>query len=109
MGTLLRVVPPRYAGVSLSVRLRTSGPVPEEEIRRVAEGCLRVRRNGRNIGDVVSAAELAAGFQKLPGVLAVRRVELSSSAPGCTLTVTGDLKLPGDCAAFLQSCNVLAY
>ena len=109
VGTLLRVVSPRYAGVSLSVRLQTAGPVPEKEIRRVAEECLRVRRNGRNIGDMISAAELAAGFQKLPGVLAVRRGELSSSAPGCTLTVTGDLKLPGDCAAFLQSCNVLTY
>lgn len=109
VGTLLHVVPPRYVGVTLTVRLQTSGPVQETDIRHAAEQCLRVRRDGRNIGDLVSAAELAAEFQKLSGVLAVRRVELASSAQGCVQTVTGDLTLPRDCAPFLQSCDVLAY
>lgn len=109
VGTLLRVVPPRYVGVTLTVRLQTSGPVQETDIRRAAEQCLRVRRDGRSIGHPVSAAELAAEFQKLSGILAVRRVELASSAQGCVQTVTGDLTLPGDCVPFLQSCDVLAY
>lgn len=108
VGTELWVVPPRYVGVSLTVRVQTSGPVREQELRRAAIRCLRVRRGGRRIGDPVSAADLAAAFQKLPGVMAVRRVELSSSASGCVLTVTGDLTLPADGAPFLEGLSVLS-
>ncbi len=103
--TLVRVVPPRYIGVTVSAQLRTGGPVPEQRLRDAVEDILTVGRNGRSIGDTVLLNDVSMSLQRLPLVLAVSRIEVRADGVDCVRTETGDLLLPKNGAVYLRKCE----
>ena len=104
IGTVVRVMAPRYIGVTVSAQLRTAGPVDETALRQAVEGYLTVGRGGRSIGDMVALHEVSAALQQSPEVLAVERIQLHFDSAGCTETPTGDVLLPKNAVAYLKDC-----
>ncbi|MBQ2698116.1 MAG: baseplate J/gp47 family protein, partial [Clostridia bacterium] len=102
VGTVVRVMAPRYIGVTVSAQLRTSMQVEEAAVRRAVERCLTVGRGGRSIGDPVSLHEISTALQQAPEVQAVERVQLTVDSAGCSETATGDILLPKHAVAYLK-------
>lgn len=103
--TVVRVVAPRYIGVSVSAQLRASGPVEESELCAAVEDCLAVREGGRSIGDMVLLNDVSMALQRLEAVLSVSRIELRADGMDCVRSGTGDLLLPQNAAAYLKDCD----
>lgn len=104
IGTVVRVMGPRYIGVTVSAQLRSAGPVDERQLRRAAADCLAVGRGGRGIGDPIALHRMSAAIQNVPEVLAVERLQLHVDAAGCTETGAGDILLPENAVAYLKDC-----
>lgn len=103
--TVVRVVAPRYIGISVSAQLRASGPVEESELRAAVGECLTVREGGRSIGDMVLLNDVSMALQRLQAVLSVSRIEIQADGMDCVRTDTGDLLLPKNAAAYLRDCD----
>lgn len=103
--TVVRVVAPRYIGVTVSAQLRTTGPVDEAVLRTAIEDYLMIRRGGRGIGDMVVQHEISMALQQLTDVMAVSRIELRADDADCTQSGTGDILLPKNAVAYLKACD----
>lgn len=104
IGTVVRVVAPRYIGITVSAELRTVGQASLEGAWEAVEDCLTVRPGGRSIGDRIAHHEVSMALQQLPGVQAVRRLQLYFDGTGCTETGMGDVLLPRNAVAYLKDC-----
>ena len=104
IGTVVRVMAPRYVGITVSAQIRAAGPVDEGAVSRAVAEYLAVGRGGRSIGDSVILHEVGMAIQQQPGVLSVERLQLRFDAAGWTEIGTGDVLLPRNAVAYLKNC-----
>ena len=90
IGTRVRVVPPVYVELTVSLVLWGGDEDAEPALREAIQDYLA--RIG--IGGTVRAGDVAAQAQGAPGVLQVREVDLRTSSPGCYQDTEGDIRLP---------------
>lgn len=106
IGVKVRVIPPRYAALAVSVNLHTNGSVNAAEVEETLDQCIRLEPGRRGIGEPVLQSELMARLQRLPGVLAVTQLSMQSMDGLAAVTGTGDVQLPGDAVPRLAGCSV---
>lgn len=107
IGTVVRVMAPRYIGITVSAQLRAAGAVNECVLRQAVEEYLSVGNGGRSIGDMVALHEVSMALQQSPQVLAVERLQLHVDSAGCKETATGDIHLPPNAVAYLKHCRLI--
>ncbi len=92
IGVMVKVYPPEYVELHVSLALRGGGEELEERLTRMLEDYLSGA--GVGVGGTVSVSDLTALVQSAPGVLQVRNVALSAASPGCYQNREGDIRLP---------------
>ena len=104
--TSVKVVPPQYVPVGISLQVRGRGPGLEAAIRKQVEAYLETGRQGRAIGDPVVKDDLMAELMSLDGVMQVERLELRALRPDCYEDPRGDLRLKQNAIAYLGSLDL---
>lgn len=104
IGTSVKVVPPVYVDVDVTVSLRGGEADVEQAIRRALERHLSLE--GVGIGGTVRAGDVSAMTQAAPGVLQVRQAAVHASGAGCYQSADGDIRLPRQGVACLRRLTV---
>ena len=104
--TSVKVVPPQYVPVGISLQVRGRGPGLEAAIRKQVEAYLETGRQGRAIGDPVVKDDLMAELMSLDGVMQVERLELRALRHDCYEDPRGDLRLKQNAIAYLGSLDL---
>ena len=102
IGTRVKVVPPVYVELEITVSLRGGEDGVEAAIRSALEAWLA----GSGIGGILRAGDAAACVQAAPGVLQVRKVDLRTASPGCYQTGEGDIRQPRRAIPKLRALHV---
>ncbi len=92
IGVMVKVCPPEYAAIDVSLTLRGGEEDLEEYLTRAFRDYLSGGRMG--VGGTVTVGDLAALAQNAPGVLQVRSIALRTSSAGCFQNREGDIRLP---------------
>lgn len=90
IGTQVKVVPPVYVELQVTMTLRGG----EDDLETGARQALSAWLEETGIGGVLQAGDAWALVQGLPGVQQVREVTLHTNSPGCYQNEEGDLRLP---------------
>ncbi len=90
--TKVRVAPPVYEDVYVSLSLKTGDGVTRDSICALLEGYLSA--DGVGIGGVIRPGEIETRLLALPGVLQVRKADIRAPGPGCYRLSGGDIRLP---------------
>ncbi len=90
--TKVRVVPPVYEDVYVSLSLKTREGVTRDQICTLLEEYLSV--NGVGIGGLIRPGEVETRLLELPGVIQVRQADIRAPGPGCYQQSGGDIRLP---------------
>jgi len=90
----VKVVPPRYVPVTVSVQLLVAPGAEKSAVRQALEDWLSPR--AELIGETIRRDDGAALLQKVPDVLQVRSLELRGTDQGSRETPGGDLSLSPD-------------
>ena len=98
----MKVVPPVYVELEITVSLRGGEDGVEAAIRSALEAWLA----GSGIGGILRAGDAAACVQAAPGVLQVRKVDLRTASPGCYQTGEGDIRQPRRAIPKLRALHV---
>ena len=91
---VVRVTPPRYVPMTVSVQLLVAPGTEKAAVRQALETWLSPR--AELIGRPVRRDSGAALLQKLPGVFQIRRLELRGTDQSSRKTSGGDLIIPPD-------------
>ncbi len=102
--TVVKVVPPVYVPIGISVTLRASGDM-QAQIRQAAEEYLHVGGD-RSIGDPVLKDDLLLRLSQLDGAYLVERLELQPFSADCSVTPNGDITLKRNAIAWLKTLHV---
>ena len=103
IGIQLRVIPPRYVEMDVTLQLRIETRLSYEMIQKALADYFSIEK--ANFGAVVRRSDIAALLQQLPGVLEVRRLELSGTGQNIYRSSAGDIHIPPDALTVLR--NVL--
>ena len=101
---VVRVAPPRYVPLTVSVQLLVESGAEKETVRKTLEDWLSPR--AEQIGAMIRRDDGAALLQKLPGVLQVRRMELRGTDQSSRRTSGGDLTVPPDGLPALEGIEI---
>ena len=92
IGVKVKVCPPEYVEIDVSLTLRGGEDDLEGYLTRVFREHLSGARMG--VGGTVAVSDLAALAQSAPGVLQVRSIALRTPHAGCFQNREGDIRLP---------------
>lgn len=101
----VRVVPPRYVPLTISVQLLVEPTAEKEAVRRTLEAWLAPR--AERVGAMIRWDDGAALLQKLPGVLQIRQMELRGTDQSSRRTPGGDLTIPPDGLPALERTDIV--
>lgn len=102
--TRIHVVEPVYQEMDVTVRFGIGDPITEDLVRRETERYLSAQQVG--IGGTISANELAARLQALPGARRIINVDIRPAQPGCYQNTAGEIQLPRRGIASLRNLTV---
>ena len=100
----VKVVPPRYVPVTVSVQLLVAPGAEKSAVRQALEDWLSPR--AARIGRTVRRNDWSALLQKLPFVLQIRRMELRGTDQNSRQTISGDLSIPPDGLPALEGIDI---
>ncbi len=101
---VVKVAPPRYVPLAISLQLLATPEAEERIIRRCLAEWFAPRAG--MIGRTIRQDDIAALLQKAPGVLQVQRLELQGTDQSSWQTAGGDLNLPPDGLPVLEKWSI---
>lgn len=104
IGTSVKVIPPVYVDVDVTVSLRGGESDVEQDIKRALRRYLSLE--GVGIGGTIRANDVSAMVQAAPGVLQVRQAAVHALGTGCYQSEDGDIRLPRQGVACLRRLTV---
>lgn len=104
IGIRTLVIGPRYAEVIVTAVLRVTAQAQSRQLTEVLHKQLSAQRS--EIGAPVCRSAIASLLQKQPGVLELRRLDLQGMGQEVYRTPAGDLYLPPDTIAVLQTAKI---
>lgn len=104
IGTDVKVVPPVYVGIDVTVSLRGGDDDVEQAVERALLDYLSLGCTG--IGGTLRACDISAIVQAAPGVLQVRKAAAHAAGAGCSQNADGDIQLPRHGIPYLRKLTV---
>lgn len=104
VGIQIQVIPPRYVETDVTLQLRIETRLSFEIIQKTLTDYFSIDK--ANFGAVVRRSDVAALLQQLPGVLEVRRLELSGAGQNVYRSASGDIHIPPEALAVLRNVSI---
>lgn len=104
IGIQIQAIPPRYIEIDVSLQLRIETRLTYETVQKALADYFSIDK--ANFGAVARRSDVAALLQQLPGVLEVRRLELSGVGQNVYRSTTGDIHIPPEALAVLRKVSV---
>jgi|GEM_PF-1210419 len=104
IGIQIQVIPPRYIEIDVALQLRIETRLPYEIIQNALADYFSIDK--ANFGAVARRSDVAALLQQLPGVLEIRRLELSGTGRNVYRSAAGDIHIPPEALTVLRNVSI---
>ena len=111
IGTVLKVIGPRYIPFELTCDLVVSSKIDEEDAKKTLSEAflLKADTDTPDIGKTLRLADMYLRLKELPGVIAVKTVTIRSMNPECSIMANGDLRLPPDGVPYMDALRIIQH